>query len=286
MTIRYLEIFIAVCEHRSTVKAASRLHISQPAVSLAVKELESYYKIRLFDRIGRTLVLTENGKTFLERAKTIVSMFNTLSSIDEQKVSVGASITIGTYMMPQLVKELQESNPEVVVSTIVSDSISVVKAIREGRVDLGLIETPLAETDDIYAKPLMNDSLVAACSHSHPLCTSERISIEELSGYRLCVREKGCASRNIIDALFERNGADMKVSYESISNQGIVEAARNRIGVAILPTLWVTNNDLHPVWIDEKEVQRRYSLICLKRKKMTKAMKAVEEKLFSPLLSQ
>ncbi len=281
MTIRYLEIFIAVCETKSTVKAASALHISQPAVSLAIKEIENYYNVVLFDRIGRSLLLTDSGRTFLEKARKIVSLFNSLSQLDEQKVTIGSSITIGTYMMPQLIATIKEKDPSLTLSTIVSDSLSIVKLLKEGKIDLGLIETPLAGRKDIESKPFFNDALVAASSQSHTLAKKGSISLEELAAYPLILREKGCASRNIVDALFEKRGIVPTISFESISNYSIVEAAKHHVGIAILPTLWAERNGLSSITINDENLKRSYFLIYLKQKEVTKGMTLVEQTLFA-----
>ena len=158
MTLRHMRILVSVFQKNSITKAAQELHLAQPSVSLAVRELEEYYGIRLFDRIGRHIAPTECGKEFYEYAVHIVSLFNEM----EQKMRnwdtfgtlrVGASITIGTHILPVLIHGYQEKFPALTIEAKVSRSASIEDELIHSGIDLGLIETQPSHPD-LRAVPL------------------------------------------------------------------------------------------------------------------------------------
>ena len=132
MTLRHMKIFVTICRENSISKAARKLYISQPAVSNAVKDLEDYYGTPLFDRISKKLYLTQAGQTLYDYAIHISSLFDELES--ELKVSssrgslkIGASITIGTHIMPELVKNFKDQNPDTSVFVAIDSSDNIEK---------------------------------------------------------------------------------------------------------------------------------------------------------------
>ena len=127
MTLRHMKILVAVCAENSITKAAERLHIAQPAVSIAVKELEEYYGVKLFDRISRRLYLTDTGRTFLEYAAHIVALFDDMERSIRQwelsgKLRIGASITIGTHLMPRYVNAFYRNHPQSSIDVFIGSS--------------------------------------------------------------------------------------------------------------------------------------------------------------------
>ena len=129
MTLRHMKIFVTVYQHSSVTKAAGELHLAQPSVSLAVKELEEYYGIRLFERIGRGISPTEAGSEFYSYALHIVSLFEDMEKKIKNwdtlgTIRIGTSITIGTHVLPALIKNYQETFPSLRASARASSSTS------------------------------------------------------------------------------------------------------------------------------------------------------------------
>ena len=134
MTLRHMRIFIAVFQKSSITKAAQELHLAQPSVSLAIRELEDYYGVRLFERIGRHIYPTEAGKEFYSYAVHIVSLFEEM----EKKIRnwdtlgilrIGSSITIGTRILPSLIARCQTAFPDLRVEAVVNNSTEIEKKI-------------------------------------------------------------------------------------------------------------------------------------------------------------
>ena len=127
MTLRHMKIFVTVYRHSNITRAAEELHLAQPSVSLAVKELEEYYGIRLFERIGRRICPTEAGNEFYSYALHIVSLFEDIEKRIKNwdtlgTIRIGTSITIGTHILPGLIKKYQEAYPSLRVEAMVNNS--------------------------------------------------------------------------------------------------------------------------------------------------------------------
>ncbi len=243
MTLRHMKIFVSVFQHCNITKAAKEMHLAQPSVSFAVKELEDYYGIRLFDRIGRRISPTEAGRGFYEYAVHIVSMFDEM----ERKIRnwdtmgtirIGASITIGTHILPPLLRKYQESFPELRAEVTIEQSASVERHVLENDIDIGLIEAQ-PEHSDIVSVPFMEDVLCAIVPLGHPLAQQPEISLEQMAQYPFLMREKGSAGREILDASFAVRQIHVRPLWESTSTQAIVRGVAEGLGVAVLPGLLV-----------------------------------------------
>ncbi len=246
MTLRHMKIFVAVFQNSSITKAADELHLAQPSVSFAVKELEEYYGIRLFERIGRRISPTECGKEFYGYALHIVSMFNDM----EKKIRnwdalgtlrIGASITIGTHILPPLLKEYQRHFPDLRVEVTINQSAAIEHHILENNIDIGLIETHPSHPD-VVSIPFMEDSLYAIAAPDHPLARCREVTLEQLAEYPFLMREKGSAGRDILDACFAIRQINVRPLWESSSTQAIVRGVAEGLGVAVLPCLLVKKN--------------------------------------------
>ena len=156
MTIRHLKIFLSVCKNNfNTTKAAEELHMTQPAVSLAIKELEQYYGVALFDRIGKRLKITEAGHRFFEYSVHITSMFDDMEKGMKDwdsfgVIRIGASITIGSQFLPYYVKAFYNRYPGTEIKVTISPSEQLEQKIWNNELDFILIEgishTPVSYT--------------------------------------------------------------------------------------------------------------------------------------------
>lgn len=169
MTVRHMRIFKTVCENGySITKAAEKLNMTQPAVSLAISELESYYGVKLFDRISRRLYISEAGRLFLEYSDTITLTFDDMEkrirSWDKSgKIRVGASISIGAMLMPKFVKEFNLEYPDTKVNVIINRSEELESFIMENKLDFALVEGIIHDTNLIY-EDFMEDRLALVVS--------------------------------------------------------------------------------------------------------------------------
>lgn len=281
MTLRHMKLFIAVYQNQGVTKAAHQLHLAQPSISLAIRELEDYYGVRLFDRIGRRILPTECGKEFYGYAIHILSLFDEM----EKKIKnwdtigtlrVGASMTIGTHLLPEIIKQFQNTFPSLTIEAVIHTSSTIEQHILNNTIDIGLIEnTP--NHSDILFEPFMKDSLCAIVPPEHPLTKKNVVTLLELAKYPFLMREKGSAGREILDAHFALEQLSIKPLWESTSTQAIIKGVETGLGIAILPYLLVESNindgSVKQVSLT-KPLQRDLNIIYHKSKYLTSNMKS------------
>ena len=173
MTLRHMKILVEVYRQNSVTKAAQALHLSQPSVSLALRELEDYYGVTLFERVGRRISPTECGREFYGYAVHVVSLMDELETRMRNwdaigTVRIGATVTIGTYLLPELVRQYQAEFPALHVDVQVCRASQVEQLVLDNRIDLGLIETQ-PEHEELVAVPFSQDELQAIVPPDSPL---------------------------------------------------------------------------------------------------------------------
>lgn len=240
MTIRHMMIFRTVCETGChTTKAAEVLHMTQPAVSLAIKELEQYYGVRLFDRMGRRLQITDAGQHFLQYAIHISDLFadmeTGLRDWDSKGIlRVGASITIGSQFLPGYVKAFSEACPGIDVRVTVEQSERLEQKLLANELDCALIEG-VAHDPNIVSEPYMEDHLSVICAAENGWTQGQTISKEEFQKQRFLLRETGSGTREVFEREMARAGLHIIPAWEAMSTTALVNAVINGLGIAVLP---------------------------------------------------
>ncbi|GAA6493013.1 LysR family transcriptional regulator [Candidatus Bariatricus faecipullorum] len=243
MTLRHLKIFVSVYQNRGFTRAGQELHLAQPSVSLAIRELEAYYGVRLFERIGRRIYPTVQGEDFYGYAIHIVSLFDEM----EKKVRnwdtlgtlrIGTSITIGTRILPRLLKEFSAQFPQTETRAVICNSAAIEQQLLDSRIDLGLIETR-PEHPELLSEPFMQDSLCAVLPSGHVLAARKAVTLSELSAYPFFMREEGSAVREVLKARLSLEQLSVQPAWESTSTQAIVQGVAAGLGVSVLPLLMV-----------------------------------------------
>lgn len=285
MTLRHLKVFVAVCELNSITKAAEKLHIAQPAVSCAIKELEDYYGIKLFDRISKRLYLTEAGKNFLSYATHIVSMFDEMESnmrdLDKPgKLHIGSSITIGTAFMPGYVGNFKALYPQTEVYVTIDSSDIIEKKILQNELDFALIEG-IVHLDSIICETYMDDELVIICSLDHPFCKNKAVTVEQFISEPFLLREKGSGTRELFDNVLASLGYSVIPAWESTSTLALINAVINGLGLSVLPRMLVKDSinegRIAAVQIEGLKFNRKFNIIYHKNKFLTASAKAFIE---------
>ena len=234
-------IFRTVCESDyNSTKAAEQLHMTQPAISLAIKELEQYYGIRLFDRIGRRLKITDSGKLFLQYAIHITDLFDDMETglrdWDSKGIlRVGASITIGSQFMPGYVKAYSEICPGIDVRVVVEQSDTLEHKILTNALDFALIEG-IPRDPRIIAEAYMQDQLSVLCSADKGWKQGQTISRQEFKKQRFLLREKGSGTRDVFDRVTAQAGIHITPAWEAMSTSTLINAAITGLGIAVLPS--------------------------------------------------
>lgn len=245
MTIRHLKIILALCDHEcNTTRAAEALHTTQPAVSLAIRELEDYYGVVLFDRIGRRLKITEAGLSFREYARHIVAQFDEMEKGMRNWdafgiLRVGASITIGSQFLPGYVNAFYQRYPGTQVRAVIGPSNQLEQKILNNELDFALIEGATHDPT-LLSEAYMEDCLTVICPTNGPFRQGQEISIDQFRQQDFLLREKGSGTRETFDRAIEQAGFSVSPIWEAVSTTALVNAVINGLGIAVLPHRMVT----------------------------------------------
>jgi len=241
MNLHHLAIFHAIAETGSISASAERMHISQPAISRQLKEFERRMGVVLFERLPRGMRLTQPGevlhnyaKRLFEIARTAEAAVRELSDARQGHVSIGASNTVGTYILPSLLARFRRSHPSVGISMFVGNTEQVSQGVHDLRFMLGFIEGPL-HVPDLRVDRFIEDEIVPVASRDHPLSGKKRLLAADFSGQALLMREPGSGTRELVETRLQRHGVRPGYIVEFGSTEAIKQAAVHGGGIAWLP---------------------------------------------------
>lgn len=239
MTIRHLRIFEKVCEAGGVTRAAGQLYMTQPAVSHAIAELEQELGLPLFDRVGRRLCLNGAGRLFLQKAQRLLELYRELEHSGEllgklAPLRIGSSITLANYLLPALLRRFEQACDTPTCVTV-DNAASIAAQLRRGELDLALVEGVVAD-DGLEKRMLPPFALAVVCAPSHPFA-GRSITVAQLVADRLLLREKGSAIRDTFDSALLLHQAVAEPCWCSVNSQALLQAARQGLGVAVLPAL-------------------------------------------------
>ncbi|WP_349729456.1 LysR family transcriptional regulator [Peribacillus frigoritolerans] len=248
MKLENLKMFCLVVDEGSISQAARLSFLSQPAVTRQIHQLENYYNTLLFDREEGRLRVTEAGKLLYPFAKAIVNDFNHSKEVIQQSTGkynanliVGASLTIGEYLLPSLLGRFKKQQPEIKVTLTIKNTPRVLQDLTNDVIDLALVEG-LVENSDFIVDKFAEDELILVCPSDHPWKDRKEIQLEELGNERMIWRESISGTRLIVENMLREHGVLEKIeSYMEIgSTQAIKSAVEAGLGISILPRLTVS----------------------------------------------
>ena len=239
MTLRHMKIYLAVYHTENMTKAAARLNMTQPAVTRAIREMEDYYGVRLFERINRRLHITEAGRMFYSYALHIIDSFDQmekeLRNWDELGIlRVGSSVTLGNYLLPKVLKAFRAEHPTLQIKATISNGADLQQALLDSRLDLAVIEGSITN-EDLQKEVIASDRLVLVLPPEDPRQYAAALQLKDLARDNFLLREEGSMGRSLIDYTFALRGIPVKPMIESISTQAILRAVHEGLGISLLP---------------------------------------------------
>ena len=240
-TLRQFEVFLAVAKAGSFRAAAQAMHLSQPAISQHLGEMEHDLGTRLFDRLGRKVALTEAGRVLEEHAHRLFASLAgareavaDLSGLKRGSLVLGASTTPGIYVLPRMIATFQKRYPGVTLSLRIGNSALIEEQIRGNELDLGVVGGhPLRVGEECVAAGLL-DELVLIVPPRHPWARRREIPLSLLEGERVLVREEGSATRQVTERALQRAGGHIKASMELGHTEAIKQAVIAGLGIAFV----------------------------------------------------
>ena len=238
MTLRHFSIFIRVCNENGITAAAKKLHITQPSVSQAIRELEDHYNILLFERLGRRLFITDAGQRLLAYAQNIVQLnaqveeaMHAFNSIG--KIHVGASITIGESLLIDILKNVGSNYPQAKILSQIHNSAVLEKLLLNNELDIALIEGNI-HSENLKKISFMTDELIFIASCHNQLALKNEISPLDLQEQNFFIRETGSGTRE----LFEKNMHKANITYNITgiynSAETIKKAVSANLGISVI----------------------------------------------------
>lgn len=226
LNLRQLEVFLATARGGSTRAAADRIARSQSAASTSLGELEAALGIELFDRVGRRLLLNENGRALLPKAHALVEQAAEVQALfsDEHAapLRVAASFTIGEYLLPSLVSQWTQLHPRSQIHLRIGNTSEVIAAVAALDVDVGFVEGSQTHSD-LVVRPWLDDEMVIVAAPGHPLA-NRNATARQLADATWVLREHGSGTRQIADAWLLKNLDRVRVGFELGSTEAIKRA--------------------------------------------------------------
>ena len=242
MEIRQLRAFIAIAESGTFTAGAVRVHVTQAAISMQIRQLETEIGAKVFVRAPRHVILTEAGEYLLHRARQILREHDAaleeiaeLAGAERGRLRIGsASAMVLTDQLPRVLKELRKQHPRAEISVMSGTSESLVEQIVAGELDIAFVSLPV-DVRGIQTDRLSQDQLVAIASPRHKLAKQKTISAYMLAGEKLILGERGGNTRRLIDQFFAQAGVSLKVAMELSRQAAIRRMVEEDMGVGIVP---------------------------------------------------
>ncbi|SCZ81881.1 LysR family transcriptional regulator [Acidaminobacter hydrogenoformans] len=281
VTLRHLRIFIAVSDLGTMTAAAKALYIAQPTVSQAISELEAFYGVRLFERLSKKLYMTPQGFQLLDYARHISSLYNRMDmamgdASEGSVVKVGASMTIGSCFLPQVVEAFTKKYTDVPIEAVIRNTRDIEAMILKNEIDFALVEGTVHSTN-IYADPFDEDRLLLLCGRGHPLYGSGKLETTALSGKKFIVREEGSGTRELFETSMAAAGIPWQAAWVYSGSDGLISAAIHNLGIAVisrrLAAKALESGELWPLQVEGFDLIRRFFIIRHKNKYLTGPMK-------------
>ena len=263
MTLEQLRIFIAVAEKQHVTQAARELNLTQSATSAAIAALETRYDVKLFDRIGRGIALTQTGRDFLiearavlARARAATQVLNDLAGLKRGSLTIAASQTVANYWLPGRVQTFHTAHPGIELRLSMANTEQVARAVHDGSADLGFVEGDVDDASLAISK-VGGDSLVVVVGMKHPWVGRTKITPKDLLATAWVLREHGSGTRSMFEAALRKYGirfSDLRVALELPSNEAVRAALESGDCATAISDLVVAQSlaakTLHRVKID------------------------------------
>ena len=284
VTFRQLKVFVEVARHLSFVRAAETLHLTPPAVTMQVKELEERIGLPLFEREGRKVSLTTAGEYFLVYARRLLA---TLKEADDamarfKRLETGL-LTIGMvstakYFVPHLLARFREQHPGVDVRLrVTANREQLVRLLQGSEVDLAVMGRPPREVA-ARAEPFAAHPMVFVCPPGHPLLGIGHPPVQALAPYAFIVREPDSGTRSVMEAFFKAHRFEPRITMEMSSNETIKQAVIAGMGISFLSLhtigLEVRNGLMHVLAVEDTPVMRTWNVVHLLSKVLSPAAEA------------
>ena len=279
-------VFKEVAETNNITLSAKNLHMSQPCISLQIQNLENEYGVRFFDRTNKGVTLTKEGEIFYERVCSILDIItgfkeemSALSKDQRRCIYLGATLTIGEYILPNIMAYLYKAHPDLDFKVKIANSESIIQDVSDKKMHIALIEGTVPQHKDLQVEKFWDDELVVVIPQLHPWASTTRnsVTLAELSNERLVIREVGSGTRKVIGLALKERGLDLNklnITMELESIEAIKRVVSAGLGITVISSLTVSSESDQKLFktlkIQDALVYRPFSILTNARTTQTK----------------
>lgn len=284
LTLHQLRVFRTVVRHLNFTRAAAELRLTQSAVSAQVRELTSILGTPLFEILGRKVHLTDAGRLLEAQAALIEGLVNEIAQhfvsfrdAESGLIRVGASTSVGTYVIPRLLAAFSALHPRIEITLEIQNTAFIEERLLRNEFDLGFIGSP-ATSPELVAEPFLEDEILFACAPGHPLAGKTAVAPERLARERLIVREPGSATRRTMEEQLRRRGIGFAGTVQLGAVEAIKQAVMAGLGIAYFSALTVRHEletgRLAPIRVRDLAVTRAFLIVRHRRKGKTPLLRS------------
>jgi len=238
-TLRQLQVFEKVASHLNYSRAAEQLYLSQPAVSMQIKQLEGHIGLPLFEQMGKKIFLTAAGNELFHYARNIALQISEMEAVFDEMKGLGQGkltlsvVNTANYFTPQLLATFCQRHPNINVILQVANRDAVLKQLADNSTDLAIMGQPPSDLD-LSSKKFMDNPLVVIAAPNHPLATLKHVKFSQLAEHTFVSREQGSGTRSAMERVFTQHKIQPRISMEMETNEAIKQAVQAGLGLGIL----------------------------------------------------
>ncbi|MBW2660041.1 MAG: LysR family transcriptional regulator [Deltaproteobacteria bacterium] len=290
MNLNQLKVFYYAAKHGGLSRAAEALFITQPAVTKGIQRLQEQYNLRLFNRFGKKMVLTDAGEVLFDFAEKIFQIEGQAEEIirDLQQrkkghIRIDATETFGAYYLPAIVNPLSKSNPHIRISVNILPNDFVVEQTASLNNDLGFISYP-QEHKNLIIREVLEDKLVVIAHPDHAFSRKNSLTPAELDGQFIIMHEEKSATRITTEVFFKKHGVSPLIPMELSSNEAIKRAVEQDIGLGIMSRNVVSEEirkgTLKAIQLSDPSMKRKFHMIHHKDKYISESLQQLIDRVY------
>ena len=285
-TLRQLQVFEKVAYHLNYSRAAEELYLSQPAVSMQIKQLEGHIGLPLFEQMGKKIFLTEAGRELFPYSRNIAHQLAEIEAVFDEMKGLGKGkltlsvVNTANYFTPRLLAQFCQRHPLINVILQVANRDAVLKQLADNSTDLAIMGQP-PDGLDISAEPFLDNPLVVIAAPNHPLAGLKRVKLTRLAQETFLSREPGSGTRSAMERIFAEKNIHPRISMEMETNEAIKQAVQAGMGLGILSLhsieLELETKRLTVLNVDHFPLRRHWFVVHRSHKRLSGAALAFKE---------
>ena len=287
MDVRGLEVFLSVAKHLNYTRAGEEVNLSQPSVSVRIRQLEDELGTKLFEQLGKKVSLTDAGLVLMPYARRVITAVeNAQSAIDELlglergTLRIGASTTPGMYLVPQVIARFNDRYPKIEIHLGIKDTQQIEESVLRNEFDFGFVGGHLVG-DEVEVFPWLRDQLVLIVAPDHPLVKKGSIQSDDLRNEKFILREPGSATRAAISHHMENSGLEIDPVMEMENPESVKKAVQSGLGIAFISRFAVEaelkTRSLIAIRVRGLRIDRELKIVYRRDKHLGRAAKAFIE---------